>query len=26
VGFELDSKSKTYNFLSQSKGRYTPQR
>jgi lipopolysaccharide export system protein LptC len=26
VGFELDSKSKTYRFLSQSKGRYTPQR
>lgn len=26
VGFELDSKNKTYHFLSQSKGRYTPQR
>ncbi len=26
VGFELDSKSKTYHFLSQSKGRYTPSR
>lgn len=26
VGFELDSKNKTYHFLSQSKGRYTPRR
>ena len=26
VGFELDSKNKTYHFLSQSKGRYTPSR
>ncbi len=26
VGFELDSKTKTYHFLSQAKGRYTPQR
>ena len=26
VGFEVDSKNNTYHFLSQSKGRYTPQR
>lgn len=26
VGFELDSKTKTYRFLSQSKGTYTPTR
>lgn len=26
VGFELDSKNKTYHFLSQSKGSYTPRR